>query len=96
MHGDAVRTDLGMREDSFEWKRKIEDHGITEEAMCNPEDVEKSSQCTHDDTFVCCKCRIPVCNECWAATLKSEKIPKALTNDNSRRFAHPEKPIQKR
>ena len=71
-----------MQEDSYEWKRKVENDGVIDEALCNPEDVKKSSQCTHDDTFVCCKCRIPVCNECWAATLKSEKIPKALTNDN--------------
>ena len=82
-HGDAVRTDRGMQEDSYEWKRKVEDHGSIDEALCCPEDVERSPHCTHDDTFVCAKCRIPVCNECWAATLKSEKIAKALTNDNS-------------
>ena len=81
-HGDAVRTDDGMREDSYEWKRKIDNEGSIDEALCCPEDVRKSPHCSHDDTFICAKCRIPVCNECWAATLKSEKIPKALTNDN--------------
>ena len=81
-YGDAVRTDDVMRDDDFEWKRNIQGEESAEEAMCDPEDVKKSPQCSHDDTFVCCKCRIPVCNECWAATLKSEKIPKALTNDN--------------
>ena len=88
-HGDAVDTDPHMNDDSYEWKRKIDDHGVTDDAMCCPEDVKKSPQCTHDDTFVCCKCRIPVCNECWAATVNPEKIPKALTNDNFTGYAHP-------
>ena len=86
--GDAVRTDPHMNENSYEWKRKVNDHGEVAEAMCCPEDVQKSPQCTHDDTFVCCKCRIPVCNECWAATVNGEKIPKALTNDNYIGYAH--------
>ena len=95
-HGDAVRSDDGMREDCYEWKRKIDNRGSIDEALCCPEDVSKSPHCSHDETFICAKCRIPVCNECWAATLKSELIPKALANDNSWRFAYPQQPIRKR
>ena len=79
--GNAVATDPFLQDDVFEWKRKVLDKN-NDEAICCPEDVEKSVKCRHDDDTVCSKCRIPICNECWRLTQSNAKIPKALANDN--------------
>ena len=80
--GEAVQSDPQLQKNEFEWRRKVLRNSGTEEALCCPEDVEKSAMCAHDDTIVCTNCRIPVCNECWELAVNNKNIPKALANDN--------------
>ena len=56
--------------------------------MSCPEGVQKSPQCCHDDAFVCCQCRMPVCSERWAAAVNEGKTPKTITNDNFIGYVH--------
>ena len=83
---DAVKTDPFLQEDVFEWKRKVQERD--DDAMCNAEDVRRSSACKHDDRTVCSKCDVPICNDCWRLARRNAKIPKALTNDNIISYAH--------
>ena len=83
---NSLKLDLEI--DGRKWhedtdgNRKIDDHGVIDDAMRCPEDVEESPPRTRDDAFARCKCRIPARDDCWAATLHEEKIPKGIANDD--------------
>ena len=84
-YGPAVEKDAHLfQEGCTEWRRSVAvGREIYGEALCNPQDVVRSSNCTHDSAdTVCSSCSIPVCNECWKYATRSEDIPKALCNDN--------------
>ena len=84
-YGPAVEKDAHLfRKGCMEWRRNVAvGREIYGEALCNPQDVVRSSNCTHDSAdTVCSSCSIPVCNECWKYATRSEDIPKALCNDN--------------
>ena len=87
--GQAVSTDPIMQSDCFHWQRKVRRRGTVEHVLCCPEDVIPSTKCRHDETYICEQCQIPICNECYVLSLKKQKIPRALTNDNFIGFVHP-------
>ena len=86
--GDAVKTDPFLQQGLFEWQRSVHGSKTGDEAFCCPEDVARSASCKHDDHTVCSKCKIPICDECWALSRSTEKIPKALCNDNFIGYVH--------
>ena len=86
--GDAVAEDPGMSDSCFEWFRNVRRSGKVERVLCCPEDVVRTSKCRHDETFICEKCDIPICNECFQLALKDSKIPRCLANDNFIGYAH--------
>ena len=54
--GDAVASDPGMQDGSYEWKRNIQRNGSLEEMLCCPEDVKPGPKCRHDENTVCSRC----------------------------------------
>ena len=52
LYGKAVATDPGMQDDCFEWVRKVSRNGTVDTMLCCPEDVEMTSKCKHDVSFV--------------------------------------------
>ena len=60
---EAVHTDPFLCEKSFEWSRSVCRKQAKELILCCPEDVEKRTECRHDDESVCWRCNIPICNE---------------------------------
>ena len=86
--GQAVATDPDMDDSSFEWFRNVKRQGGVERILCCPEDVMRTSSCRHGDTFVCEKCSIPICNECFELSQKNMKIPRAVANDNFIGYMH--------
>ena len=87
-YGKAVATDPGMQDDCFEWIRKVRRNGQVESILCCPEDVERTSKCRHDATFVCQHCAIPFCNECYTLSCEKKQIPRCLANDNYIGYVH--------
>ena len=85
---EAVQTDPFLCEKSFEWSRTVCRKDVQEVILCCLEDVEKGSECRHDDDAVCWKCKIPICNECFQLLLRGQKIPKAICNDNYISYQH--------
>ena len=75
---EAVQTDPFLCEKSFEWSRTVCRKDVQELILCCPEDVEKGSECRHDDDSVCWKCKVPICNECFSCFSEDKKIQSAL------------------
>ena len=62
--GAAVNMDETLADGVWEWRRQVHRDADVDEAICNPEDVERTAACQHEDDTVCSHCRIPICNEC--------------------------------
>ena len=80
--GDAVASDPGLAPDCWEWRRNVRRDGIVEDILCNPEDVQPSRFCRHNNHTVCSKCKIPICHDCWELAAADLPIPRAMCNDN--------------
>jgi len=63
-------------EETFEWSRRVTRHDVQKTMLCCPEDVRRSSRCKHEDTEVCWRCEIPVCNECYNILKRGGKFPR--------------------
>jgi hypothetical protein len=55
--GEAVASDPGLQDGVYEWKRKVQRRGVSEEMLCCPEDVQLGPLCRHDEQSVCSRCR---------------------------------------
>ena len=81
-----------LKPSNFEWKRRVRAkrwrNNTTKELLCCPEDVDACQSCSKNDGCVCDACNISICNECWWACCREEKIPKALCNDNFVGYVH--------
>jgi len=86
--GDAVANDPGLAPNCWEWRRDVLRNGTVEDIFCNPEDVQRTSFCRHNDRTVCSKCRIPICHDCWELAAADLPIPRALCNDNYIGYLH--------
>ena len=80
--GDVVAADPGLAPDCWEWCRDVQRDGSLEDILCNPEDVQLTSLCRHNEHTVCSKCRIPICHDCWELAAADLPIPRAMCNDN--------------
>ena len=85
---EAVQTDPFLCGKSSEWCRTVSRKNASEMLLCCPEDVMKSNHCRHNETSLCSKCKIPICDECWNLLCRGQKIPKALCNDNYISYQH--------
>ena len=77
-----------LQPQSMEWKRKVQCSDAVHDLLCCPEDVTKTKQCRHNDDFVCCHCKIPICIEWFHLSTIDCKIPKALASDNFIGYVH--------
>ena len=68
--------------------RKVRRRGCVDTILCCPEDVEMSTKCKHDASFVCQHCHIPFCNECYTLALQKKPIARCLANDNFIGYVH--------
>ena len=87
-YGQAVATDPHLQPGQFEWIRRVKRKSGVHEILCCPEDVVKTRACRHDATFVCPKCEIPFCDECYFLSLKRKQLPRCLANDNVIGYVH--------
>ena len=86
--GQATAAAPDLQDGCMEWRRKVRCSETTEEVLCCQEDVTRTRFCKHGDDYVCSRCDIPICNECYHFSTVEAKIPKALANDNVIGYVH--------
>ena len=66
--GNPFRNMDVLKQASADWLQQVHFEGSADvdlaTILCCPEDVERCPQCTHQDSGVCARCRIPLCIEC--------------------------------
>ena len=83
--GDPFKNAEELRPGNPEWQRVLllpHKGQRRVPLLCCPEDVERDPSCTHDDTELCERCKIPLCARCRGAMRRRKAIPMGLCNDN--------------